>query len=92
MFAGNVIGLRLGAPVKLCGVQIDTVEQIKLRLAPREGELRPDVTDLRLHVIDGIDRDLIANRGGTGAALSTLGFESFISRGLSAKLETESLP
>src|SRR5271166_3389819 len=91
MFPGNVNGLRLGAPVKFRGVQIGTVEQIKLVLAPGEGELRPDVRDLRLPVIIGIDRDLIMQRGGTGGALSNAGFETLISRGLSAQLEAESL-
>jgi paraquat-inducible protein B len=91
LFRGNVNGLRLGAPVKFRGVQIGTVEQIKLVLARGEGELRPDVKDLRLPVIIGIDRDLITSRGGSGAALSKQGFESFISRGLSAQLVAESL-
>ncbi len=68
LFPGNVNGLRLGAPVKFRGVQIGTVEQIKLALAPGEGELRPEIKDLRLPVIIGIDRDLITQRGGTGAA------------------------
>ncbi len=91
LFPGSVNGLRLGAAVKFRGVQIGTVEQIKLVLAPGEGEFRPDVKDLRLPVIIGIDRDLITQRGGTGVALSRLGFESFITRGLSAQLEAESL-
>ena len=90
-FPGNVNGLRIGAPVKFRGVQIGTVEEIKLTLARGEGELRPGVNDVRLPVIIGIDRDLITQRGGTGAALSQQGFESLISRGLSAQLEAESL-
>lgn len=91
MFPGDVNGLRIGAAVKFRGVQIGTVEQIKLGLAPGEGELRPDVKDLRLPVIIGIDRSLITQRGGSGATLSRLGFEAMISRGLSAQLGTESL-
>lgn len=90
-FPGNVNGLRIGAPVKFRGVQIGTVEEIKLTLAPGEGELRAGVQDVRLPVIIGIDRDLITQRGGTGGALSQQGFESLISRGLSAQLEAESL-
>lgn len=90
-FPGNVNGLRIGAPVKFRGVQIGTVEEIKLTLAPGEGELRSGVKDVRLPVIIGIDRDLITQRGGTGAALSQQGLESLISRGLSAQLEAESL-
>jgi paraquat-inducible protein B len=91
MFPGNVNGLKVGAPVKVRGVQVGTVEEIKLVLAPGEGEVRPDVKDLRLPVIIGIDPDLVKKRGGTGAALSKLGFESMMSRGLSARLEAESL-
>jgi paraquat-inducible protein B len=91
VFPGNVNGLRLGAPVKFRGVQIGTVEQIKLALAPGEGELRPGINDLRLPVIIGIDRDLLVRQGGTGVALSQTGFESLVSRGLSAQLEAESL-
>ena len=90
-FQGNVNGLRIGAPVKFRGVQVGTVEEIKLVLAPGEGELRPGIKDVRLPVIIGIDRDLITQRGGTGAALSQQGFASLISRGLSAQLEAESL-
>ncbi len=59
MFQGNVNGLRIGAPVKFKGVQIGTVEEIKLALSPSEGELRPDLKELRLPVIIGIDRSMI---------------------------------
>ena len=91
MFPGNVNGLKVGAAVKVRGVPVGTVEQIKLVLAPGEGEVRPDVKDLRLPVIIGIDPDLVKQRGGTGAALSKLGFQSMMSRGLSARLDAESL-
>ncbi len=46
MFQGNVNGLRIGAPVKFKGVQIGTVEQIKLVLSPSEGELKSGITDM----------------------------------------------
>ena len=91
MFQGNVNGLRIGAPVKFKGVQIGTVEQIKLVLRPSEGELKSDITDMHIPVIIGIDREMITQRGATGMALSPGGFESMISRGLSAQLEAESL-
>jgi paraquat-inducible protein B len=91
MFSGNVNGLRVGAPVKFRGVQIGTVEQIKLVLSHDEGQLRPGVKDNPIVVILGIDRDLLKERGGTGLALSKEGFEAAISRGLSAQLEAESL-
>ena len=91
MFQGNVNGLRIGAPVKFKGVQIGTVEQIKLVLSPSEGKLKSGITDMHLPVIIGIDREMITQRGATGMALSPGGFESMISRGLSAQLEAESL-
>lgn len=93
MFQGSVNGLKVGAPVKLRGVQIGTVEEIKLFLSPSEGQLRPDVdvTDLRFPVIIGVDRDLILQSGGTGHALSEEGFKAMIARGLRAQLDTESL-
>jgi len=91
MFQGNVNGLRIGAPVKFKGVQIGAVEQIRLVLSPSEGELKSDITDVHIPVIIGIDREMITQRGATGMALSPGGFESMISRGLSAQLEAESL-
>jgi paraquat-inducible protein B len=91
MFQGNVNGLRVGAPVKFKGVQIGTVEQIKLVLDPSEGVERSNLKELRLPVIIGIDRSMITQRGGTGAVLSQPGFEDFLTRGLRAQLATESL-
>jgi paraquat-inducible protein B len=91
MFEGNVNGLRIGAPVKFKGVQLGTVEQIKLVLSPSEGELKSGITETHLPVIIGINREMITERGATGMALSPGGFESMISRGLSAQLEAESL-
>lgn len=66
MFQGSVNGLRIGAPVKFKGVQIGTVEQIKLSLNASEGQLKPDVKETRLPVIIGIDREMITQNGGTG--------------------------
>ena len=43
MFQGNVNGLRIGAPVKFKGVQIGTVEEIKLALSPSEGPVRTHI-------------------------------------------------
>jgi paraquat-inducible protein B len=91
MFQGNVNGLRIGAPVKFKGVQIGTVEQIKLSLNPSEGELRPDLKELRLPVVIGVDREMITQNGGTGHALSQPGLEDLLARGMRAQLEAESL-
>jgi paraquat-inducible protein B len=91
MFQGNVNGLRIGAPVKFKGVQVGTVQEIKLALSPSEGEERADIKELRLPVIIGIDRSMITQRGGTGHALSQPGFQDLIARGMRAQLATESL-
>ena len=40
MFQGNLNGLKVGAAVKVRGVQIGTVKQISLNLHSGEGELR----------------------------------------------------
>src|ERR1700730_13290655 len=91
MFRGNLNGLKIGAPVKVRGVQIGTVASIELRLLPSQGRLRPDVKDLRLPVIVDLDRSQLQARGGTGAALETAGFEDLLKQGLRAQLNTESL-
>ena len=91
MFAGDVNGLKFGAPVKFRGVPIGSVEEIELSLKPSEGVLRADVKDLRLPVIIGIDNSMIIQRGGTGHALTQTGFEDMIAHGLRAQLNTESI-
>ncbi len=91
MFQGNLNGLKLGAPVKFKGVQIGTVEEIKLNLSPSEGEVSPQIKELRLPVIIAIDRKMMEARGGTGHALTDEGFEGLLARGLRAQLDTESL-
>src|SRR5216684_8069830 len=64
MFQGNLNGLKVGAPVKFKGVQIGSVEEIKLVLSPSEGEVSPQIKELRLPVIIGIDRKMMQARGG----------------------------
>jgi paraquat-inducible protein B len=91
MFQGNLNGLKVGAPVKVRGVQIGTVASIELRLLPSQGRIRPDIKELRLPVLVDLDRSQLMARGGTGAALETAGFEDLIKRGLRAQLDTESL-
>lgn len=91
MFAGDLNGLKVGAPVKVRGVQIGSVAEIKLVLSPSEGRLRPGVTEMRFPVFIDIDRTQIAKRGGTGEALRTTGFEHLLARGMRAQLSVESL-
>src|SRR5262249_16268258 len=91
MFQGNLNGLKVGAPVKVRGVQIGTVAEIKLRLSPSEGRLRADVKELRLPVIVDLDRSQLLARGGTGQALEKSGFQDMLKQGMRAQLNTESL-
>jgi len=91
MFQGNLNGLKVGAPVKVRGVQIGTVAEIKVRLSPSEGRLRPGITELRLPVIVDLDRSQLLARGGTGEALEKSKFQELIKQGLRAQLNTESL-
>ncbi|MGZ6251808.1 MAG: MlaD family protein [Candidatus Binataceae bacterium] len=91
MFQGNLNGLKVGAPVKVRGVQIGTVAAIELRLLPSQGQIRPGIKGLRLPVIIDIDRSQVLARGASGEALETSGFDNWIKRGMRAQLATESL-
>jgi paraquat-inducible protein B len=91
MFQGNLNGLKVGAPVKVRGVQIGTVAAIELRLLPSQGQIRPGIKGLRLPVIIDVDRSQVLARGASGEALETSGFDEWIKRGMRAQLATESL-
>src|ERR1700722_8513957 len=91
MFQGDLNGLKVGAPVKVRGVQIGTVSAIKLKLAPSEGAIKPEVRGLRLPVFIELDRSLLTERGGTGEALGKAGFQDMMQRGMRAQLNVESL-
>ena len=91
MFQGDLNGLKVGAPVKVRGVQIGSVASIRLKPTPMEGQLRQGIHELRLPVILDIDRSQITALGGTGAALGENGFNDLIKHGLRAQLQTESL-
>jgi paraquat-inducible protein B len=91
MFQGNLNGLKIGAPVKVRGVQIGTVATIQLRLLPSQGRMLPGIKGLRLPVIIDVDRSQLLARGGTGAALHKSGFDDAIKQGMRAQLATESL-
>jgi paraquat-inducible protein B len=91
MFQGNLNGLKVGASVKVRGVQIGTVAAIQLRLLPSQGRMLPGIKGLRLPVIVDIDRSQLLARGASGEALETAGFEDWAKRGMRAQLATESL-
>jgi paraquat-inducible protein B len=90
MFPGDLNGLKIGAPVKVRGVQVGEVEAIRLRLDPSEGQLRPDFKGFRLPVIIDLDKSMLRQRGATGA-LDERGVEDWIKRGMRAQLQVESL-
>jgi paraquat-inducible protein B len=89
MFTGNLNGLKIGAPVKVRGVQIGEVSAIRLRLDPSDGELRSGFNGFRLPVIIDLDQTMLSQRG--AKALNKGGVEDWIKRGMRAQLQTESL-
>jgi paraquat-inducible protein B len=83
-FAGSVNGLRIGAPVKFRGVEIGSVEDIRL-------ELKRDQSVFRIPVIVGIDPEKITSLGGSETILnSPAEYQSAIKAGLRGQLQTES--
>lgn len=92
MFQGNLNGLKVGAAVKVKGVQIGTVKKIGLRLTPDEGMLKQvPFAQLPLPVIFELDEREFRSKGATGAALAPKEFQSLIDQGLRAQLNMESL-
>ncbi len=104
MFQGNLNGLKVGAAVKVKGVQIGTVQTIGLRLKPDEGKLihqplqqaknggQPGPpTVWAFPVIFQLDERELKSRGATGAALDPKEYENLIyTQGLRAQLNMES--
>jgi paraquat-inducible protein B len=91
-FAGDINGLRVGAPVKFKGVEIGQVRRIKLRLEQQinfqTGKLRADV---RIPVIIELDEDKIVSHGGTQINLDDPHtIPNLIREGLRAQLGSDS--
>jgi paraquat-inducible protein B len=83
-FPGSVNGLRIGAPVKFRGVEIGSVEDIRL-------QLQADQSVYRIPVIIGIDPEKITSLGGSETILnSPAEYQSAIDGGLRGQLQTES--
>jgi len=83
-FPGSVNGLRVGAPVKFRGVEVGSVENIRL-------QLQPDQSVYRIPVIIGIDPEKITSLGGSETILnSSAEYQSAIDRGLRGQLQSES--
>jgi paraquat-inducible protein B len=91
-FAGDINGLRIGAPVKFKGVEIGQVKRIKLRLEQEvnrdNGKLRADV---RIPVIIELDEEKIVSHGGTEIDLDDPHtVPNLIREGLRAQLGSDS--
>jgi paraquat-inducible protein B len=105
MFQDNLTGLKVGAPVKVRGVQIGRVKEISLWLHEGQGELRQiSIADQPLPVIIELDeRELRASGGGPafmrefrpiGArslALNQAVIDELVKMGLRARLSMENL-
>lgn len=85
-FDSSVNGLRIGAPVKVRGVEIGAVKDIRF-------QLDQDTQVNKIPVIIEIDLEKLTSRGATAAAAEDLdSFRKFIAeRGLRGQLMTESL-
>lgn len=83
-FDSSVNGLRIGAPVKIRGVEIGSVKNILLRLDK-------DIQAPRIPVIIELDLEKFTSKGATGAALTDpAAFKEAIDRGLRGQLQSES--
>jgi paraquat-inducible protein B len=92
-FDGNVNGLRVGAPVKIKGVQIGSVQSIRLTLSlnGQPGAQAASGATIKIPVIISIDQNRVANRGIPVANLGNAAdLRRAISLGLRAQLATES--
>ena len=91
-FQGSLNGLKVGAAVKVRGVEIGTVSEIRLRPQPAEGRLKTETGAFSgLPVIIDIDESQLKARGATGTALRPGELNELIKRGLRAQLAMESL-
>jgi paraquat-inducible protein B len=91
-FQGSLNGLKVGASVKVRGVEIGSVSSIQLRPGPSEGQLKTGNRTLGgLPVIIDIDESQLLSRGASGQALKPRELAWLIEHGLRAQLGTESL-
>jgi paraquat-inducible protein B len=91
-FNGNVNGLRVGAPVKIKGVQIGSVQSIRLMLnLNQQAEAQTASAAIRIPVIISIDRNRVASGGIPGVNLANPNeLRRAVALGLRAQLATES--
>src|SRR5690349_5924191 len=86
-FDNSVNGLRIGAPVKIKGVEVGSVKDIRLQLERTE--------EPKIPVIIEIDLEKFTSRGATIAAQTAMDRQALqrviVERGLRGQLEMESL-
>ena len=91
-FQGSLNGLKVGAPVKVRGVEIGSVAEIRLRPDRSDGRFKSGKGAFNgLPVILDIDESQLKARGGSGESLKPQELRNLIERGLRAQLGTESL-
>jgi paraquat-inducible protein B len=91
MFQGNLNGLKVGAAVKIRGVQIGIVKQISLRLRPGQGELQQiNLAQQPMAVVLEVDEREFESIGGRIEAFTPQRMRMAINAGLRAQLATES--
>jgi paraquat-inducible protein B len=92
MFNGNVNGLKIGAAVKVRGVQIGSVKQITLRLREGQGQLRQiAIAKQPMAVVIEVDEREFESIGGRTKRLTDAQLNGLIDAGLRAQLATESI-
>lgn len=84
-FDGSVAGLDPGAAVRLRGVRVGQVNEVRLAIP---GEARA-LEDFKIPVLWEIDRDLLVKHGGEGAISGAL-VDTLIAMGLRATIQQES--
>jgi paraquat-inducible protein B len=90
-FPGDLNGLKVGAAVKFRGVQIGSVTDIRLRVPGEPTIIQAEMQRAALPVFIELDQRQISGLGGGENIGSQEVIRAFISRGLRAQLETESL-
>ncbi len=92
MFQGNLNGLKVGAAVKIRGVQIGAVKQISLRLRHGQGELKQmNIAQQPMAVLLEVDEREFESIGGQSLAFTQERLDALIKHGLRAQLGMESL-
>lgn len=90
-FAGNVNGLRVGAPVKFKGVEVGSVTDVLLNLNIDAQPVAHDFAAIRIPVIIALDEHKIIGRGAVTDFSKPENLKRAIAVGLRGQLATESL-